>query len=958
MAEQVNIELILSTAESAKTLGDLKRSMGEVRKALDSVEVGSKAFKNLNEALDDGAERLRTFRRGFDGVKAVETFGKTISSSFGIASSAISQFADNNEELQKSLLKVQGALTLVQSFTQLSDAIKLAEEANLALNASLLTNPYVLVAAGIAAAVAAVVSFNDEVDKSALAIDGLVAAGRDLQQSFLNDKFGDQLSVFSDKFKEITSSDPKNISEFNSKISDLNDLLQNIKESSKSGELAITFADANTEISNINDQIGELQSLVNDVVNDPNSFNNFLQRSGKLAGDLNFEFKKTQTEANKAGEPIKAIEVLINKLKNDKKTYNEYLKIEKDINTEILKLEKEKATIISDNTDYLKEYNSLLNESTNYLKLLNDLGVSQNVILSEESTYLANQESLLNGVISTLTQKLSKVTEGTNQWKEYNEQITKATSELNKIQDRKVVIDLKTDLFKPIFGEADISYLKNEYQRVIDSIKVQIAKYRESIKGEPLVPFVGSKTQEQIDSAERSIEKLTNQLKEFQNQQDILSGRIQTNVNNIQNFFDVANLGETESIYGFKEFSKAFEANVINQVKQLRDNLSGRVFSEGIDNLISSMLDSVGGAGKQLAGEDLAAFIKIVKDIYNTYSTQIKSTKSSLDSLFKSGKINFEDYTKASEALISDSLGSLDQINAKVEATILKIADPQAKQAVLDFFKSLREGAATANGALSVIASAPTKANTILTDEQEKSRRAFDQIASGFGQQVSNLQSILQQASDQRIQILEDEKNKSLAILDDQYSKKLISEQQYQEKVDVINQEYRIKEKEEKKKQFAANKAASIIQAIINTALAVSSALTVAPPAGFILAGIAGVLGAAQIGIISSQPVPEYATGGYVSGPGGPKDDSINAKLSNGEYVINARSTDRFRPLLDAINYGYDGINRKLVETGKPSESTSPVTTVADREIKVVLLKSDLDRANRMQDDIRTRLQW
>jgi TP901 family phage tail tape measure protein len=47
-----------------------------------------------------------------------------------------------------------------------------------------------------------------------------------------------------------------------------------------------------------------------------------------------------------------------------------------------------------------------------------------------------------------------------------------------------------------------------------------------------------------------------------------------------------------------------------------------------------------------------------------------------------------------------------------------------------------------------------------------------------------------------------------------------------------------------------------------------------------------------------------FADGGYVSGKGGPRSDSIPAMLSNGEYVINAESTRQFRPLIEAINSG------------------------------------------------------
>lgn len=47
-----------------------------------------------------------------------------------------------------------------------------------------------------------------------------------------------------------------------------------------------------------------------------------------------------------------------------------------------------------------------------------------------------------------------------------------------------------------------------------------------------------------------------------------------------------------------------------------------------------------------------------------------------------------------------------------------------------------------------------------------------------------------------------------------------------------------------------------------------------------------------------------FAGGGAVRGMGGPRTDSIPAMLSNGEFVINAKATEQFGPLLEAINSG------------------------------------------------------
>ncbi len=45
-----------------------------------------------------------------------------------------------------------------------------------------------------------------------------------------------------------------------------------------------------------------------------------------------------------------------------------------------------------------------------------------------------------------------------------------------------------------------------------------------------------------------------------------------------------------------------------------------------------------------------------------------------------------------------------------------------------------------------------------------------------------------------------------------------------------------------------------------------------------------------------------HATGGLITGPGTGTSDSILARLSDGEFVINAKSTAMYRPLLEAIN--------------------------------------------------------
>lgn len=94
-------------------------------------------------------------------------------------------------------------------------------------------------------------------------------------------------------------------------------------------------------------------------------------------------------------------------------------------------------------------------------------------------------------------------------------------------------------------------------------------------------------------------------------------------------------------------------------------------------------------------------------------------------------------------------------------------------------------------------------------------------------------------------------------------------------------------------------KAAALAQAMINTISAVTYALAGPFPMNLANAAVVGALGAAQIAKIQAM-----ADGGWVSGPGGGRDDAVPAWLSNGEFVVNANAASRNRSVLEAINRG------------------------------------------------------
>lgn len=99
------------------------------------------------------------------------------------------------------------------------------------------------------------------------------------------------------------------------------------------------------------------------------------------------------------------------------------------------------------------------------------------------------------------------------------------------------------------------------------------------------------------------------------------------------------------------------------------------------------------------------------------------------------------------------------------------------------------------------------------------------------------------------------------ATLDKQLEQKLISEETYRTELAKLEDQYRRKEREIKTQQFKRQRNADALQAGINTALAVSRALTIDPTG--VMAIIAGIAGAAQVAAILATPVPVFAKGKY-----------------------------------------------------------------------------------------------
>lgn len=112
---------------------------------------------------------------------------------------------------------------------------------------------------------------------------------------------------------------------------------------------------------------------------------------------------------------------------------------------------------------------------------------------------------------------------------------------------------------------------------------------------------------------------------------------------------------------------------------------------------------------------------------------------------------------------------------------------------------------------------------------------------------------------------------------------------------------------EDNKALAAVQKGLTLAQIAMDTASAISSAVKTAAEKGFpacipTLATMMAMIMTNIATAISTVKGANFAEGGKVRGPGTGTSDSINARLSNGEYVMTARATKLYEPLLSAMN--------------------------------------------------------
>jgi len=219
------------------------------------------------------------------------------------------------------------------------------------------------------------------------------------------------------------------------------------------------------------------------------------------------------------------------------------------------------------------------------------------------------------------------------------------------------------------------------------------------------------------------------------------------------------------------------------------------------------------------------------------------------------------------------------------------------------------------------IVSEGRKTLTELEADQKKHNQELKDFELQTTQEVSNaafsiLQNSIKSQSEARIKQLETQKASELN------NSSLTATQKK-----AIEEKYTKKEAEEKTKAFKAEQRASLLQAVINGALAITKATSqTGVLAPFVIPGIIAET-AIQVATIAAQKAPQYAKGGvhYQSDgrgallPGYSRTDNMNAYLRSGEAVVvsEAMRDPWARNLVSAINVAYGGRDFSLANPSR-----------------------------------------
>lgn len=373
------------------------------------------------------------------------------------------------------------------------------------------------------------------------------------------------------------------------------------------------------------------------------------------------------------------------------------------------------------------------------------------------------------------------------------------------------------------------------------------------------------------------------------------------------------------------------QKNILEQSLQERQQIQAEANSKTIGS-IQEMYDEIGYISEQQQKKNvnrttglfniqsekkrLQEVLKAYEDTLSELDAQYEELKRQLND----GEIDFDQFTEGKKQI--DNLKKQAKQSAEDTQDSLKDLFQTWAGSINDFAQKIASEFQNLYGTFNEIMSLKYDMEEEALDrEQEQLDKETDMIDRAYDKQAEIVQRYKDAINETEDELKTARGERRLALIDglaqqreaylqetDALKKQQLEKEKIQKKEDALKKKQDALEKKRKQNQ----KQQSIINAIINTALGVTQALSAyPPPTSWVLASAVGALGAVQIATISSQ---KYAQGGIIEGKshkdGGVKVLGGRAEVEGGEMIVNKKTTTMNTDMLYFIN----GIRRRITE--------------------------------------------
>lgn len=479
---------------------------------------------------------------------------------------------------------------------------------------------------------------------------------------------------------------------------------------------------------------------------------------------------------------------------------------------------------------------------------------------------------------------------------EYAEYIKKITEDLSKSK-----IELIAD-----GREREIAEISKEYNDRIKEIKgrtdeeIELRKNLETLKGKAIAEINDKYDKELLEIEKTNLENRLASIGENSNEELDKRLNLQIQLNNMMRDAEIKDAEKNgEDVVAIRMKYMQRENSLIMRNLQERIGLIEANTDKVVNEQETSALKEANIIKKQYANGEIS------KEDYEKklYDIGVKYAKARLETLMKEAEAEMSLLDPNSEKYqeLEDRLANL---QAQINGINYDDATKKREEWIGKFKEGLSGMNSAARDALGETAGIFEGLSDIMVDVAEDGKLSFENMAQAVGKIVSGITSLMTDIYDAQIENIEKEQEAN----DEAYDKEIeriealeengaISTEEAEarkraaeDKTAAKNAELEKKKAALQEKQAKWNKANSIIQAGIFTALAITEALP-----NLVLAALVGAMGAAQVALIAAQPIPKYAKGTKdhpgglaIVGDGGKKEGIVT---NNGLFITPDKPT-------------------------------------------------------------------